>query len=91
LDLLFLTFVFGSGMAAENARGSEFTQLMANHILGHIHGDEFVAVMHSDGLADKVGGNHAGAAPCLDGNLLVRLLSLDNSFLQFVEDIRTLL
>ena len=78
-------------MAAEDAGGSKLTKLVANHVLRDIHGDELVAVMHGDGLTNEVGRNHRSTGPSLDGNLLVRLLCLDYSFFQFVENIRTFL
>ena len=78
-------------MAAENAGGSEFAELVAYHVLGNIHGDELIAVMHSDSLTHKVGRYHRSSRPCLDGNLLVGLLCLDYTFFQFVENIRTFL
>ena len=78
-------------MAAEDAGGSELAKLVTHHVLGDVHGDELVAVMHGDSLTHEVGRNHRSSRPCLDGNLLVRLLCLDYSFFQFVENIRTFL
>ena len=78
-------------MAAEGAGGGELAKLVSDHVLGDVHGDELVAVVDGDGLTHKVGRNHRSSRPCLDGNLLVGLLGLDNSFLLFVENIRTFL
>lgn len=78
-------------MAAEDAGGSELAKLVTHHVLGDVHGDELVAIVHGNSLTHEVGRNHRSSRPCLDGNLLVGLLSLDNSFFQFVENIRTLL
>lgn len=78
-------------MAAEDAGGSELAKLVTHHVLGDVHGDELITVMHGDSLTHKVGRNHRSPGPCLDGNLLVRLLCLDYAFFQFVENIRTFL
>ena len=78
-------------MAAEDAGRSELAKLVTHHILGDVHGDELITVMHGDSLTHKVGRNHRSSGPCLDGNLLVRLLCLDYAFFQFVENIRTFL
>ena len=78
-------------MAAEGAGGSKFAEFVTHHILGDVHRYELIAIMHGDSLPHKVGRNHRSSRPCLDGNLLVRLLRLDYSLLQLVEDIRTFL
>ena len=73
-------------MSSEDTGRSEFTQLVSNHILGHIDGDEFVPVVNGDGEANEVGGNHRGAGPGLDGGLFARLLGGENALFQFVVD-----
>ena len=78
-------------MATEDAGRSELAKFVTHHVLGDIHGDELVAVVNGNGLTHKVGRNHRSPRPCFDGNLLVRLLCLDYSFFQFVENIRTFL
>ena len=78
-------------MTAEDAGGSELAKLVTHHVLGDVHGDELVAVVDGNGLTHKVGRYHRSSRPCLDGNLLVRLLCLDYAFFQFVENIRTFL
>ena len=78
-------------MAAEDAGGSELAKLVAHHVLGDIDGDELVAIVNGNSLTNKVGRNHRSPRPGLDGDLLVRLLCLDYSFFQFVENIRTFL
>jgi len=78
-------------MAAEDAGRSEFAKFVTHHILGDVHGDKLVAIVHGNSLTHKVGRNHRSSRPCLDGNLLVGLLCLDYTFFQFVENIRTFL
>ena len=86
---LFGTFVFLSCVSAEDTGGSKFAELVADHVFGYIHGDEFVAVVDSDGEADEVRGDHGSARPCLDGALLARFLGGDHTLFQFVMYIRT--
>ena len=62
-------FFLVAGVAAESARGSELAELVAHHVLRHVDGDELVAVMHGEGVADEIGRNHGGAAPGLDDAL----------------------
>ena len=78
-------------MAAEDTSGSKLTKLVTHHVLGDVHRDEFVAIMHGDGLSDEIWGDHRSSRPGLDGDFLVGLLGLDNALLQFVENIRTFL
>ena len=78
-------------MTAEDAGGSEFAKFVTHHVLGDIDGDELVAIVNGNSLTNKVGRYHRSSRPSLDGDLLVRLLCLDYSFFQFVENIRTFL
>ena len=78
-------------MAAEDAGRSELAKLVTHHVLGDVHRDELVAIMHGNSLTHKVGRNHRSSRPSLDSDLLVGLLGLDNAFFQFVENIRTFL
>ena len=78
-------------MAAEDAGGSELAQLVSDHIFRNIYGDEFVAVVYGDGLTHEIGRNHGSPGPSLDRDFLVGLLRLNNSFFQFVENVRTFL
>ena len=78
-------------MATERASRRKFTQLVSDHILGNVHGNELISVMHSNSLTHKIRRNHRSSRPSLYRNLLVRLLCLYYSFLQFMENIRTFL
>ena len=51
--LLLLTSV-----AAELARGSELTELVADHVFSDIHRDELVTVVDGNRVADEVGADH---------------------------------
>ena len=78
-------------MTSEDTGGGKLAELVAYHVLGNIHRDELVAVVYSYGLSYEVGGDHRGARPSLDGYFLVGLLSGNDTFLQFMEDVRTFL
>ena len=56
-------------MAAEGARWGKLTQLVSDHILGHVYRDKFVAVVDCEGVSDEIRRDHRGAAPCLDDRL----------------------
>lgn len=64
------SFVLLSCMAAEDTCRGEFSELVADHVFSNIHGDELVAVMHSNREAYEIRGNHRGAGPSLDCALL---------------------
>ena len=63
-----------AGVAAEGAGGSKFAQLVADHVFGHVNGDELVAVVDCKGVSNEFGGNHGSTAPGLDYRLLAAFL-----------------
>jgi hypothetical protein len=74
---------FFAGHAAvrlEDARGGEFAELVADHVLGDVDGDVGLAVVDTDGVTDELGRDGRAAAPGLDGlagaGRLGRLLDL---------------
>ena len=83
------TFVLVAGVSAEYTSGGKFAEFVADHVFGDIHGDEFGAVVDSDGEAYEVRGDHRGAGPGFDGGLLAGFLSGDHALFQFVMYIRT--
>ena len=48
-------------MAAEDTRRSELAEFMTHHVLSNIDGDKLIAIMHSNGLANKIRRNHRGS------------------------------
>src|SRR5271154_4843044 len=42
-------------MSLEHARWGKLAQLVAHHVFGDVHGNEFLAVVHAQRVADKVG------------------------------------
>ena len=59
-------FFLVAGVSAECAGGGEFTQLVAYHVFGHVHGDEFIAIVHRECMSYEFRGDHGRAAPGLD-------------------------
>src|SRR3954454_18994993 len=55
-----------AGMAVEGAGRREFAELVADHVLGHQHRDEFVAVIDAKGQADELRENRRAARPGAD-------------------------
>src|SRR3954453_157383 len=53
-------------VAAEGAGGREFAQFVANHGLGHEHGDVLASVGHGDGVTQHCRDDHRAARPGLD-------------------------
>src|SRR5688572_16746557 len=50
----------------EDTRRRELTQLVADHVLGHEHGQVLLAVVHGNGEPDHLGDDHRAARPGLD-------------------------
>ena len=42
------------GVPAEQPRGRELAELVADHVLGHVHRDELVPVVHGERVAHEV-------------------------------------
>jgi len=76
-------------MTSPGARGGELAQLVSHHVLGDVHRDELVAVVHGDGMSHKIGGDHGTPRPGLDDGLLARFIHLEDSLLELVINKRT--
>src|SRR5437868_64750 len=55
-----------AGMAVEGAGRRELAELVADHVLGHQHRDEFVAVVDAEGQADELREDRRAARPGAD-------------------------
>ena len=86
---LFLALVLLAGVTAEDTGGGELTEAVANHVLGHIDGDELVAVVNCDGEADEVGRDHGSAGPRLDGGFLTGGLGFEHALFEFIVNKRS--
>src|SRR3954466_10758642 len=81
-----LGFSFGSVSAVflEGARGRKFTKAMTDHVFGHKHRGENLAVMNVKSDADEIGRNHRAARPGFDRRLRFSVLGL----LDFLQQVK---
>src|SRR6516225_6928549 len=56
----------------EGPRQREFAELVADHLVGHVHGHVLLAVVHGDRQTDEVRQDRRAARPGLDGLLVLR-------------------
>src|SRR5690242_11566843 len=62
------------GVAFEGARGRKLAELVANHVLGHIHRDKLAAIVNRNGVADEVRVNGGTARPGTENLFVVGLV-----------------
>src|SRR5688572_23124377 len=65
-----------AAMALEGARGGELAELVPDHVLGEVHRDELVAVVHGQRVSDELRRDGRGARPGLEDPPLVALVHL---------------
>lgn len=75
----------------EDARRGKLAQLVADHVLGDVHGDKRLAVMHAERVPDKVRRDGRTTGPGLDRFLGARLNRLLDFFEKVVVNEETLL
>src|SRR5436190_18768515 len=78
-------------VAAEDPRGHELAELVPHHVLGDVDGQELVAVVHGQRMADELRQNRATARPGLEHALLAAPVQAFDLPDQRVDDVRTLL
>src|SRR5579862_1212578 len=66
-----LRFLVGR-VTREGARRREFTKLMANHILVHLHGEKLLPVVNAEGQPHELRQNRRAARPDLDDLVAAR-------------------
>lgn len=59
-------------MRLEYAGGRELAEFMTDHIFSDVNGDECLAVMHIEGVADEIGSDGRTTGPSLNGLLILR-------------------
>ena len=59
-------------MSLEDPRRRELAQLVADHVLRDVHGDELAPVVHRDRVAHHIGHDRRAARPGLHNPLLAR-------------------
>src|SRR5688572_8625916 len=77
-------------MAAEQPRRRELAELVTDHVLGHVHRNELVAVVHGERVPDEVGDDRARARPRLHDALLVARVHRRDALRQTLVDVRAL-
>jgi hypothetical protein len=60
-------FLTDTAVGTEDAGRREFAEFVADHVFGDINGDEGLAVMDCEVMADEIRSDHRLAAPCFDG------------------------
>src|SRR5438045_1380891 len=65
-----LDFLAGhTAVRLEDARRSKLAELVADHVFRDVHGDERLAVVHAERVADEIGCDRRATGPGLDGLL----------------------
>ena len=77
-----------AAVTTEGACQGELAQLVTDHVLGDVDGDELVTIVNSEGVSNEIGRNHRSARPSLDHRLLSALIHGVNLLLKFHADVR---
>ena len=78
-------------MTPERPRGSELTQLVADHVLGHVYLHMFTTVVHHEGYVHEFWNDRASTCPGLDRLDTSRFTLLLNFEKQLWIDVRAFL
>ena len=65
-------------VALENTSEGKFTQLVANHVLGHVYRQKILSVVHGEVETDEFRRNVRPPRPCFDRLAIISLLCLEN-------------
>src|SRR5512134_1784615 len=76
-------------MAGEAARGRELAELVADHVLGHEHGQELLAVMHAERQTHELRQDGGAPRPGLDHFIAARTAGCFRLLEQIAIDERT--
>ncbi len=77
-------------MAPEQPRGGELSELVANHVLRDVHGNELVTVVHRDRMPDEIRRNGTRPRPGLDDRSLISGIHSVDLGKQLSVEVRTL-
>src|SRR5215470_423841 len=83
--------LLGLAVRLERAGQREFPEAMADHVLGHVHGDELLAVVDGQRVADEFRRDRRAPRPRLQDLLLTRAVHLFDATEQRLVDVRPLL
>src|SRR5580698_270710 len=67
-----------SRVALERTRRRELAELMAYHVLRHVHRNELAAIVNCNGVADEVRVNRGPAGPSAQDLLVIDLIHSHN-------------
>src|SRR4051794_11669440 len=82
-------FARHAAVRLEDTRRGKLAELVADHVLGDVHGDERLAVVHAERVADEFGRDRRAAGPGLNRLLRAAFHGLVDFFLQVVIDEET--
>src|ERR1700677_129016 len=71
-------------MAFKHTRGRKLTQLVAHHVFGNVDRNEFLAVMHTQGVTDEIWNDGGTTRPGSHHLLLVLGVHISHLFRQVV-------
>src|SRR6267142_1646383 len=83
--------LLGLAVRLEGAGERELAELVADHVLGHVDGDELPAVVHGQRVADELRRDRGAPRPGLEHLLLARAVQLLDSRVERLVDVRPLL
>src|SRR2546425_6991138 len=81
----------GLAVRLERARERELAEPVADHVLGHVHGDELLAVVDGQRVPDELRRDGRPARPRLEHLLLAGAVELLDPLVQLLVDERPLL
>ena len=82
-------FLLIAGVSTEGTCGGELAKFVAYHVFGDVYGDEFISVMNSESMANKLGRDHRCATPCFDDCFFTGSVHVSDFFLKFDADERS--
>src|SRR6185503_4993958 len=83
--------LLGGAVRAELTRQRELAEPVADHVLGHVHRDELLPVVHGERVANELRRDGGAARPGLEDLLLARPVQLPDALHQPVIEVRALL
>src|ERR1700741_4631165 len=79
--------LLGLAVRLERAREGDLAETVAHHVLGHVHGNELLAVVHGQGVTDKLGSDRRATRPGLEHLLLAGAVELLDPLVELLVDV----
>src|SRR4029453_17038213 len=83
--------LLGLTVGLEGAGQRELAELVTDHVFRDVHGNELLAVVHGQGMADELRRDRGAARPRLEHSLLTRAVQLLDPLVQLLVDVGALL